>query len=156
MQESVSDWERRTLSRANSGDNVHEDIALELEMSKMQLKESHDAQELASRRLADYISVVKQSRERVIQAENERRAMNLLVQGWKAREEASEHERAKLARKLEDTEAEKAFLVGELMKLKDSREHGRDGAEYVKVCSAFLIFAAWASTRDAIYALELT
>lgn len=125
----MSDWERRTLSRTNSGNNVNEDIALELEMSKLQLKESHDAQALASRRLADYITVVQQSRERVIQAENERRAMNMLVQGWKAREEASELERVRLQRRLEEAEAEKGFLVGELKRLREGRGKDRgDGA----------------------------
>ena len=102
-------------------------------MSKLQLKESHDAQELASRRLADYITVAQESRERVAQAENERRALNLLVQGWKAREEASEIERTRLARRLEETEAEKNFLVGELIRLRENREHESGGGDNSKV-----------------------
>ena len=152
----MSDWERRTLSRTNSGDNIDDDIALELKMSKLQLKESHDAHELASRRLAEYITIVQQTRERVVQAENERRAMNLLVQGWKAREEASELERARLTRRLEESEAEKGFLVSELMRLRDFREKERENGDASKVCfrskSILITCSYMLSSRTFVYA----
>src|ERR1700761_5278764 len=128
-----SEWEARLRvdSPASPLGSVDVDLALELEMSKLQLKESKTAQEVVSRRLAEYINVVQQAKERVFQAEHERRAMGLLVQGWKAREEAAETEKARLARRLQEVEAEKNFMMGELARLKEGRLTGteRDGLD---------------------------
>ncbi len=101
-------------------------------MSKLRLKETQESQELISKRLAEYIAVAHQARERVAQAEHERSAMGMLVQGWKAREESAENDRALLAKKLQESDLEKQQLMAELHRLKNGLPVERDGTGRVQ------------------------
>lgn len=114
----IGDGVPRSAGATPVSQEMERHLSLELQMERLKLKDAQEGQHLASKRLAEYISIVHQAQEAAFCSEMEKRDLSRMLEDTRKASEQRDFERQALMKRTEQAEQQRDRAMHELSLLR--------------------------------------